>query len=368
MKDQIELHFANDGPPRLVRTVLRSSGGCRVCDERRETAPGGPCFTWGRGILSLSLALLRLRVADKSQGLPLLIGGRGSAASTVDNLVHKADGLGYLRDMLEIVPGDSPRRRLQMWFDRRNSQLNDPGQPVKIFPARGSHALLPTQITVLVDGGEVDHETLTRLILTLRLDLAEPDPGVLKIIGNLPAGPADRAATAFHRASLHAALSHSVARGLEIIGPPDSGKTGLLADWIRHPVGIGCRPLRRVIICSFDGCGAQSRDPYAQWVEAMEGALEVRVPLDAPPADVTEFLLTLAANTPTLYVFDGLDSVMSAPETGVGRIQCEPLVALFMHLLFSYPTSFFVITTRVPVADLASVPQNAVVRLRMRES
>ncbi len=368
MKDQIELHFTNGGSPRLVRTVLRSSRGCRVCDERRETAPGGPCFTWGRGIRSLSLALLRLRVANESRGMPLLVGGRGSAASTVDNLVHKADGLAYLRDMLEVSPGDSPRRRLQMWFDRRNSQLNDPSLPVEIFRARGSHALLPAQITVLIDGGEVDHETLTRLILALRLDLADPDPTVLKIFGTLPAGHANHAATAFHRASLHAALSHSVARGVEIIGPPASGKTGLVADWIRQLADAGGWSFRRVVICALDRCGVRNADPYAQWVEVMEAALGVRVPLDVSPADASRYLLALAADIPTLYVFDGLESVMSEPEAGVGRIQCDALVALLMQLLFSGPKSFFVITTRVPVADLASVPQNAVGRMRVGES
>jgi hypothetical protein len=192
MNDRIELHFSDFPRPQLLRTVLMSNGRSVVACESNTAAPGARSFRWGRGMRSLCLALLQLRLSLRvAEAGPLLAGGRGSAASTLDSLIHKADLLAWLRDVLEISRQDSAKQKLQAWFECRNSQLNARNRPVRVFAGRGILALPPHHITVYVGNRPARSSAIRKLAGALTLELGGLPTETVEIASAMPVAGED---------------------------------------------------------------------------------------------------------------------------------------------------------------------------------
>ncbi len=155
-RETLELYFLEIDDPRLARTVLRDADMNRVEPTvalwSEMAAPGARSFRWTRGVKSLCLALLRLSArGEDARHQPLLSGGRGSAAGTLDSLIYKADSLAWPADVLTVSCSDSAQKRLLRWFERRNSQFNDPQRPVRVFARNSSTGLLAGDVLVFLD-------------------------------------------------------------------------------------------------------------------------------------------------------------------------------------------------------------------------
>lgn len=153
--EHLRLYFSDTGVLHLARTMLTLHG-----EQVRQvvafasdlaTSPGVARFHWRVGMQVLCLAWLRIKLYGcTSQAVLLLEGGKGSAASTLDNLCCKAGTSKWLAGMLGAGGATDAQTRLLRWFERQNSQLNKPGAPVRVF-TRPSHAsLVAKNIEVLI--------------------------------------------------------------------------------------------------------------------------------------------------------------------------------------------------------------------------
>lgn len=205
-----------------------------------------------RGLRVLTLALVRLALGEgRGAGAPLLEGGRGSAACTLDGLVQKADSVRWLRDVLEVEPGDSAGRRLQGWFRRQNSNLNDKGQPVRVHSGRGSGALGAGEVTVRLGAGLADRAALERLVGVLAEGLGETTARRVEIFGVLPcAGDGVRGRERELR-RLHELVPGGDGCGVQVVGEAGVGKTALLARWLDELESGQRRPFCRIVVRSF---------------------------------------------------------------------------------------------------------------------
>ena len=179
MTETLILHFDQITPARLEHTtfeVVASDGVSRLKKAWREAEahPREACFRWARGLMILCLVLLRIQIGGiQLDRRPLLTGRSGSAAATLDNMVHKADSMAWLRDMLTVRKEESARPRLLHWFVRKNSQRNNRELPIRIFAGTGAGALQAQNIRIHVAGERASGEQVAALEKNLALLLGE---------------------------------------------------------------------------------------------------------------------------------------------------------------------------------------------------
>jgi hypothetical protein len=178
MKEQISLYFSDLASPVLDRTELEAVDVDGI--ERRAVSvrdalahPDTPSFHWARGTKVLCLALVRLRLCrGQPKGCLLLSGSASSAAVTFDNLVHKAEAMTWLREMLSTR--EDARSRFRRWFARQNSQCNNKQRPIRVFAGRGAQALVSEDVEILIAGEPAGEAELKELEVKLAKELGEP--------------------------------------------------------------------------------------------------------------------------------------------------------------------------------------------------
>src|SRR6201999_3024319 len=74
-----------------------------------------------------------------------------------------------------------------------------------------------------------------------------------------------------------------------------------------------------------------------------------------------ERLAKLVANRRTLFVLDGLEPLQNPPGPQEGRL-CEPSLQALLRELAAFNTGLCVVTTRIPVADIADHEHTSVLR------
>src|SRR6201999_1553411 len=79
-----------------------------------------------------------------------------------------------------------------------------------------------------------------------------------------------------------------------------------------------------------------------------------------------ERLAKLVANRRTLFVLDGLEPLQNPPGPQEGRL-CEPSLQALLRELAAFNTGLCVITTRMPVADIADHERTSALRREMEQ-
>lgn len=359
MKDQLEFYFANNPSPKLLRSVFRNGSEAAEAVNASVALPGSRVFRWSRGLQSLCLALLRLRLAGtRAGGNPclLLSGGRGSAASTLDSLVHKADSLTWLGDMLHAPGGCSPRQRLQYWFERQNSQLNDPSRPVRIFSGQGARALRPNDIAVFLDGRRASDADIRALEAALVQELGEAPPESLRITGALSTLGEGLVGRDAELAELQDALLDGRHRLLQVVAPGGTGKTALAARCLEDLAADGHAPVTRAFVWSFyrQGFQADSMQPMWQFRDALSRTLDAPVADTASPQEKISALLAAMRTEPTLLVLDGVEAMLHPAGPEAGRLRDDVLPGILRGIVRGEAgaKAFCLLTTRMAVADL----------------
>lgn len=356
MKDRIELYFSDGRSPRLCRSILRHGAQSATAADAESAGPGEPTFRWSRGLQSLCLALVRLRLAEgSSERSALLAGGKGSAASTLDSLVHKADSLAWLEDVLQTSPGLTARQRLQGWFERQNSQLNNSDRPLRIFAGRGAGALRAEQVSIHFGEQAADAQRLRALERALADHLGEEPASAVRMAGSLPAGGEGLVGREAELSELHDLLAGPGPRGLQIVAPGGTGKTALAARCLEDLLHDRAARFTRIFAWSFyrQGFQAGSMQPMWQFREAVARALDLRVPeASSPQEKVTAFLAGLRAH-PTLVVLDGVEAMLHPAGDQAGLLRDDVLPGLLRGVVGGEGgESFCLLTTRMPVGDL----------------
>jgi hypothetical protein len=180
-KESINLFFAKATPPLLLKTqlvVYKSNGEVKETTSRWEQVahPQETQFRWSKGVKTLCLALLRMKLAEfhaNEEKVPLFLGRVGSAAATLDNLVHKADAMQWLHTMLRVEGEPGVSHRLQGWFERQNSQGNNKKRPIRVFAGSGAAALPVKNIKIWIAQVEATLEELQELESRISKELGE---------------------------------------------------------------------------------------------------------------------------------------------------------------------------------------------------
>lgn len=145
---ELRLHFTTRrGTPRLHKIESHFGGiyRCSVGGEFGGTPPAIGKFRWSRGVRALSILVLRSLVASFDSSIePMLIGGRGSIAASLDSVLSKEPS--WLLDTFGVFPNGTPVHR--RFFARSNPGRKRLG-PVAVSLARRVEI---GSVTVLCDG------------------------------------------------------------------------------------------------------------------------------------------------------------------------------------------------------------------------
>src|SRR4029077_1144615 len=131
------------------------------------------------------------------------------------------------------------------------------------------------------------------------------------------------------------------------------GKSTLVNHWLRRMAAEGYRSAELVFGWSFyrqGGSGdTSSADEFLDAALAWFGDPDPRI---GTAWEKGERLAKLVAHRRTLLVLDGLEPLQNPPGPQEGRVR-EPSLQAFLRQLAAFNTGLCVITTRLPVADIA---------------
>jgi serine/threonine protein kinase/predicted ATPase len=154
-------------------------------------------------------------------------------------------------------------------------------------------------------------------------------------------------------AFLDAALANHHVNVVSIVAWAGVGKSTLVNCWLRRMAAEGYRSAELVFGWSFyrQGTGGQSSsaDEFLDAALAWFGDPDPRV---GTPWEKGERLAKLIAHRRTLLVLDGLEPLQNPPGPQEGRLR-EPSLQALLRELAAFNTGLCVVTTRLPVADIA---------------
>jgi hypothetical protein len=362
MKDQISLHFDDVTSPVLNRLELEAvdaDGVTRRAVSVRDALahPETPSFRWARGTKVLCLALVRLRLClGQPKGCLLLSGSVSSAAATFDNLVHKADGMMWLGEMLSTSEG--ARARLLRWFARQNSQFNNKQRPVRVFAGRGAGALASEDVLILVSGRPAGDAEMKELEAKLAEELGEPSSleSAIERTGTLPAISSLFAGREEELERIGTALGEGC-RIFQIIGPGGRGKTALAKRWVDELGKAAIGEFRRIFLWSFYRQGFTSHSVQPLWAfrQALAQALNVVLPATASATEMANLLFEGFMCKPTVLVLDGMEALLHGQGEQAGRLR-DDVLPLLLRSIGGAESGFCLLTSRMPVANLEEMP------------
>ena len=145
------------------------------------------------------------------------------------------------------------------------------------------------------------------------------------------------------------------------------GKSALINHWLRRLAADHYRCAELVFGWSFYRQGTSGNSSSAD--EFLDAALAWFG--DADPEigsawEKGERLAKLIANRRTLLILDGLEPLQNPPGSQEGRIR-EPALRAILRELAAFNTGLCVVTTRLPVADLADHERTSTLRLDLEQ-
>lgn len=362
MKERISLYFSALTAPVLERTeveALETDGGRRCVVSVRDVLahPDSARFHWSRGVKVFCFALLRLRLCrGRPRGSLLLFGSPSSAAATFDNLVHKADAMNWLHEMLGATV--IARVRLFRWFSRENSQFNNKERPVRIFEATGAEALLSENVEILISGEPATDAQVAELEAHLARELGETPwlESAIERAGSLPATSTIFAGREEELGRIDGALGDGC-RIFQIVGPGGRGKTALARKWIDKLTGSTPTEFRRIFLWSFYRQGFTSHSVQPLWAfrQAVAQAFHVVLPATASAREMANLLFEGFMRKPTVLVLDGMEALLHGQGEQAGGLR-DDVLPLLLRSISSAESGFCLLTTRMPVANLEEMP------------
>ena len=279
---------------------------------------------------------------------------RGSAAGVMSQHRHAALPLEKLQgvpqpvvSLIEVLLDKDPSRRFQT-----------PGELLKV---------VPTISSAIEEGGTITYQCLGQppdrdFSSAGRQSPARPDPENISI-ARLPVTGSDLFGREEDLAFLDAAWANPHINIVTIVAWGGVGKSALINHWLGAMAAQHYRAAELVFGWSFYRQGTSGSTSSAD--EFLEAALiwfgdpDPRV---GTPWEKGERLAKLVAQRRTLLVLDGLEPLQNPPGPQEGRLR-EPSLQAFLRELAAFNAGLCVISTRLPVGDLADRERASALRL-----
>ena len=226
---------------------------------------------------------------------------------------------------------------------------------------------LPT-ITGAIDGGctitdeSLGHMPDARFYAAARKPPARLGPEKISI-ARLPVTGSDLFGREEDLAFLDAAWANPSVNVVTIVAWGGVGKSSLINHWLGATAAQHYRAAELVFGWSFYRQGTSGSTSSAD--EFLEAALSWFGDLDpivGTPWEKGERLARLVAQRRTLLVLDGLEPLQNPPGPQEGRLR-EPSLQAFLRELAAFNAGLCVISTRLPVADIADHDRASALRL-----
>ncbi|HWL53379.1 MAG TPA: ATP-binding protein [Chthoniobacteraceae bacterium] len=307
-------------------------------------------FRQTKGVRALVLAMVILK-RHRDRKVPLLTGGRGSAAFTLDTVLLRAFSSVWIEQAFgprgyEILTAD--------WFERRNSNLNDPAQPVRVYANDGERSLRTENIGIFIDEALADNEALDRLEASLKADFKEKKVALQPIVfGSLTT--AEDGLLVGRDADLEALTDRLLIRSepvVQVVAPGGVGKTSLISKWLDDGLFRREFRFRKVFIWEFyrQGMDHQALQVAWPWRAALAEALDIELPRRISAEGMARLFLSAIEQKGVLVVLDGLETMLQPPETPASGELRDDVLTFVLEGLPSDGRGAILIATRQPAA------------------
>ena len=185
-----------------------------------------------------------------------------------------------------------------------------------------------------------------------RLDSKKPEKVSISLLPNTPAKIFGRKP---ELKILDAEWTEHKLNVLQVVAFGGMGKSSLINTWLSRLDQRGYCGARRVYAWSFcwQAAGSEVRSSGDYFIEHALGWFGDENPAEGTPWDKALRLANLIRVKRTLLILDGLESLQLPPGPKHGLVE-NPAVALLIKELASENNGLCVITSRLPVADLAT--------------
>src|SRR5271166_4750502 len=248
--------------------------------------------------------------------------------------------------LVEVVLEKDPTRRFQ-----------NPAELLKAMPA----------ITGAIDARRrITRQSLQQMLLADSRVVARKPParlGPKKIsVARLPVTGGDVFGREEDVAFLEAAWANQDVNVVTILAWAGVGKSTLVNHWLRRMATDHYRSAQLVFGWSFyrqgTSEGSSSADEFLDAALAWFGDPDPRL---GTAWEKGERLAKLVAHCRTLLVLDGLEPLQNPPGPQEGRVR-EPSLQALLRELAAFNTGLCVITTRMPIADIADYERTSALR------
>ena len=278
---------------------------------------------------------------------------RGTAAGVMSQHQHaplpveKLEGVPQpVVSLLEVLLDKDPERRFQT--------------PAELLKA------LPTISGAIEEGGTIAYQSMRQRpekdsYSAVRKLPARPDPENISI-ARLPVTGSDLFGREEDIAFLDDAWANPDVNVVTIVAWAGVGKSTLVNHWLRRMAAEHYRSAELVYGWSFyrqgTSGGTSSADEFLDAALTWFGDSDPRI---GTAWEKGERLAKLIAHRRTLLVLDGLEPLQNPPGPQEGRLREAALQALLRELA-AFSTGLCIITTRLPVADLADHARTSALR------
>ena len=269
---------------------------------------------------------------------------RGSPAELMHQHQHAPLPLGQLEGLpqpvialIEVLLGKDPRRRFQT--------------PAELLE------LMPTIASAIEEGCTITYESSGQMPagnLYTRIRKAPKRRGPEKIsIARLPVTGSDLFGREEDITFLNDAWANPDVNVVTIVAWAGVGKSTLVNHWLRGMAAEHYRSAELVYGWSFyrqgSRGGTSSADEFLDAALTWFGDPDPRI---GTAWEKGERLAKLMSHRRTLLILDGLEPLQNPPGPQEGRLR-EPSLEAFLKELAAFNTGLCVITTRMPIADIA---------------
>jgi len=168
-------------------------------------------------------------------------------------------------------------------------------------------------------------------------------------------------------AFLDAALANQNVNVVSIVGWAGVGKSTLVNGWLRRMAAEYYPSAELVFGWSFYSQGTSGQSSSAdEFLDAALAWFEDPDPRMGTPWEKGERLAKLVAHCRTLLLLDGLEPLQNPPGPQEGRLR-EPALQALLRELAAFNTGLCVVTTRLPVADIAEHDGTSALRRELEQ-
>jgi serine/threonine protein kinase len=230
---------------------------------------------------------------------------------------------------------------------------------------------MPAIVGAVEAGRRITRQRLQRMVPTgLRKATHSQPPrfGPKKVsIASLPVTGTDLFGREEHIAFLNDAWANKDANVVTIVAWAGVGKSTLVNHWLRRMAAEQYRSAQLIFGWSFyrqgTSGGSSSADEFLDAALTWFGDPDPRL---GTAWEKGERLAKLVGHCRTLLILDGLEPLKNPPGAQEGRLREPSLQALVLELA-AFNTRLCVITTRMPVADIADHGRTAVLRRNLEQ-